>query len=107
MKFCLAGSSFLELSENTSHNTVFNMTQTKIRLSEDSIDDVLYFARAGETDDLVETLKELKAQHEGASEEDLLLAAVDEESGNTALHMSAANGHTGTTFGDTLGWETC
>lgn len=72
------------------------MPQSKITLSEDSIDDILYYARAGETDSLLETLAQLKSEL-GVSEEDILLAAIDENTGNSALHMSAANGHTGKT----------
>lgn len=69
------------------------MTQDK-KLPEDSIDDILYYARAGESDDLLEVLGQLKSQL-GLSEEAILLAALDENTGNSALHMSAANGHAG------------
>lgn len=47
------------------------------------LDDLIYFARAGELDDL----KELKASPEFFVEKD--------ESGKTALHMAAANNHLG------------
>jgi hypothetical protein len=64
------------------------------RLSEDEIDDLLYFARTGETADFEETVKELK-QRENASLEEILESAKDEFTGNGPLHMAAANGHSG------------
>jgi hypothetical protein len=73
------------------------MTQDNSILPEDSIYDILYYARAGETEDLLEVLGKMKAQL-GISEEDVVLAAIDDQSGNSALHMSAANGHTGRTI---------
>lgn len=47
------------------------------------LDDLVYFARAGELDDL----KEVKALPEYFVEKD--------ESGKTALHMASANNHVG------------
>ncbi|KAI9822399.1 MAG: hypothetical protein M1827_000118 [Pycnora praestabilis] len=61
--------------------------------TEDEIDDLLYFARAGETQDLGTTLRDLAQTKYRCSEYDLLAAAVDPESGNGILHMTAANGH--------------
>jgi hypothetical protein len=63
-------------------------------LSEDEIDDLLYFARTG---DKVEfnTLKDELRKRESVSEGQLLEAAREEESGNGILHMAAANGHSG------------
>ncbi|KAF3919038.1 hypothetical protein ABW21_db0201570 [Orbilia brochopaga] len=61
-------------------------------LDEDSIDDLLYFARTGELDDLKATIKELaKSLNRYAIE--IAAAAVDSYSGNTCLHMAAANNH--------------
>lgn len=50
---------------------------------EELLDDLVYFARAGELEDI----KELKATPELFVEKD--------ESGKTALHMASANNHIG------------
>ncbi|KAL6805313.1 ankyrin repeat-containing domain protein [Trichoderma sp. SZMC 28012] len=60
-------------------------------LTEDEIDDVVYFARVGEDADLVETLTTL-SEREKVSPAEILLAAKDEGK-STALHMAAGNGH--------------
>lgn len=67
-------------------------------LSEDLVDDILYFARAGETADLATTLKSLTADPTTTftSAAQVLELALDEHSGNNALHMAAGNGHFGT-----------
>lgn len=64
------------------------------KLTEDEIDDLIYFARTGEDDDLTETLKNL-ADREGVTQADILVAAKDESSKSTTLHMAAGNGHLG------------
>lgn len=71
--------------------------QKPLYLSEESTDDILYFARSGETDDLVSTLKSIVADSAApfSSEAEVLLAARDEYSGNNAVHMAAGNGHFG------------
>lgn len=71
--------------------------QKPLTLSEESADDILYFARSGETDDLVSTLKSIIADSATpfSSEAEVLLAARDEYSGNNAVHMAAGNGHFG------------
>ncbi|KAF9877055.1 ankyrin repeat containing protein yar1 [Colletotrichum karsti] len=61
------------------------------KLSEDEIDDLIYFSRAGELADLLETLKSL-SEREGASVAEVITAAKDEGK-NTCLHMAAGNGH--------------
>jgi hypothetical protein len=63
-------------------------------LSEDEIDDLIYFARVGENDDLNETLAAL-AEREKVSHAEILVAAKDEGK-STALHMATGNGHLGT-----------
>ena len=67
------------------------------KLSEDEIDDFLYFVRTGDATEF-ETLKGELCKREGVSEVQLLEAARDEESGNGVLHMAAANGHSGNLF---------
>lgn len=62
--------------------------------SEEITDDLLYFARTDSIDDLKSALQEASAQLD-ATPQSILAAAVDSESGNTALHMAAANGHVG------------
>lgn len=63
------------------------------KLSEDEIDDLIYFSRVGEDDDLTETLKTL-AEREKVSQAEVLLAAKDEGK-STTLHMATGNGHLG------------
>ncbi|KAF2230228.1 ankyrin, partial [Viridothelium virens] len=60
-------------------------------LSEDDIDDLLYFARTNDTSELSTLLTSLSSQH-ACSQSDILLAARDPESGNTVAHYAAANG---------------
>ncbi|KAI3392716.1 hypothetical protein diail_5273 [Diaporthe ilicicola] len=61
------------------------------RLSEDDIDDVIYFARAGEVADLNESLSTLSTR-EGVSPAEIIIAAKDEGK-STCLHMATGNGH--------------
>jgi hypothetical protein len=65
------------------------------KLTEDEIDDLLYFARIGDKAEF-STLEDELCKRESVSEVQLLEAAKDEESGNGILHMAAANGHSGT-----------
>jgi hypothetical protein len=60
-------------------------------LSDDEVDDLIYFARAGEDADLTQTLKQF-AEREGVSVARILEAASDDGKA-TCLHMAAANGH--------------
>jgi hypothetical protein len=64
-----------------------------IKLSEDEIDDLIYFSRAGEKDDLVTFLTSL-AEREKVSPAEILIAAKDEGK-STCLHMATGNGHLG------------
>lgn len=73
----------------------YDMPSTTLpALAEDELDDILYFSRIGD-------LKEVKGAIENSAKQanvslhDILLAAVDESSGNGPLHMASANGHTG------------
>lgn len=63
------------------------------KLSEEEIDDVLYFSRVGENQDLSECLLEL-AEREKVSEAEILVETKNEGK-STALHMAAGNGHLG------------
>lgn len=63
-------------------------------LDEDTIDDILYFARANEASELSTFLTELATKTK-TSQADILSAAIDPYSKNSALHYAAANGHDG------------
>ena len=77
---------------NVQRSTNFPKIMTP--LTEDEIEDFLYFSRLNELEDLkVQVLQ--SSRHHNCSDADILKAATDEESGNTALHYSSANGHLG------------
>ncbi|KAF4977284.1 hypothetical protein FZEAL_6172 [Fusarium zealandicum] len=61
------------------------------KLTEDEIDDLIYFSRAGEQDDLTQTIKSL-AERESASPAEIVAAAQDSAK-STCLHMATGNGH--------------
>lgn len=61
-------------------------------LDEDAVDEILYLARANEATELESFLSEIAAQSK-KSKAELLTAAADQHSKNTALHYAAANGH--------------
>jgi len=61
------------------------------QLNEEEIDDLLYFARAGEKEDLEATLTQL-AEREKVSKAEIL-ASTRDESKATCLHMATGNGH--------------
>ncbi|KAK6509731.1 hypothetical protein TWF481_004461 [Arthrobotrys musiformis] len=61
-------------------------------LDEDITDDLLYFSRTNELSDLKETITTLSTSLNRYPLE-ISAAAVDEYSGNTCLHMAAANNH--------------
>lgn len=63
------------------------------KLSEDDIDDIIYFARAGEVADLNESLATLSSR-EGVSPAEIIIAAKDEGK-STCLHMATGNGNIG------------
>ncbi|KAF2280018.1 ankyrin [Westerdykella ornata] len=63
-----------------------------VTLDEDAIDEILYLARANEAHELEEFLSNLSGQTQ-KSRTELISAAVDPSSKNTALHYAAANGH--------------
>ncbi|KAH7152026.1 ankyrin repeat-containing domain protein [Dactylonectria estremocensis] len=61
------------------------------KLTEEEIDDLIYFSRAGEKGDLVETLKSL-AEREKVTPAEVVAAAQDDAK-STCLHMATGNGH--------------
>lgn len=63
------------------------------KLSEDEIDDLIYFARAGEVADLNESLAALSSR-EGVSPAEIIIAARDGGK-STCLHMATGNGNLG------------
>ena len=63
-------------------------------ITEDEIDDLLYFARTGDEEEF-NTVKNEICTRENVSVVELIQAAKDEQSGNGVLHMAAANGHHG------------
>lgn len=64
-------------------------------LSADEIDDLLYLARTNAHQDLAAGVEAI-AQVQRAPPADILSATVDPDSGNSLLHMAAANGCLGT-----------
>lgn len=66
-------------------------------LDEDSVDEILYLARANEATELDQFLSTLSTQISKPKDQ-LLAEAVDSYSQNTALHYAAANGHIGTSY---------
>jgi hypothetical protein len=63
-------------------------------LEEDAVDEILYLARTNEAAELASYLSELSTQTKHSNSE-LVAAAVDPYSKNSALHYAAANGHNG------------
>jgi hypothetical protein len=63
-------------------------------LEEDAVDEILYLARTNEAAELASYLSELSTQTKRSNSE-LVAAAVDPYSKNSALHYAAANGHNG------------
>ncbi|XWX00218.1 hypothetical protein V2A60_008238 [Cordyceps javanica] len=61
------------------------------QLTEDEIDDLIYFARAGEEKDLIEGVTAL-AERENVAPAIILMATKDEGK-STVLHMATGNGH--------------
>ena len=59
-------------------------------ISEEQIDDLLFFARTGSLSDLQNALAALPSPPST-----ILLLATDPGSGNSVMHMAAANGHIG------------
>jgi hypothetical protein len=69
-------------------------TSTPPPLVLEEIDDLLYFTRANETQELQQHITEL-AQKYQTQPKDVLEAAIDPETGNNVLHFCSANGLSG------------
>ena len=63
-------------------------------LADDQVDDILYLTRTGQFADL-QTLLGTLTQTTKSARIDIIRAAVDQQTGNTPLHMACANGHIG------------
>lgn len=63
-------------------------------LSEDQVDDLIYFARNGQVEEFQASLITI-ADFSGSSPLSIIAVAFDQESGNSPLHMASANGHIG------------
>lgn len=63
------------------------------QLTEDEIDDLLYFARTGDKEELESTLATM-AEREKVSPAEILSSAKDDKK-STCLHMATGNGHLG------------
>ncbi|MCJ1463685.1 hypothetical protein MMC07_002293 [Pseudocyphellaria aurata] len=62
-------------------------------LTDDQIDDLLYFARTGQLDDFRDSI-EAFARNSNISHYEVVCAAVEQQSSNSSFHMASANGHT-------------
>ena len=64
-------------------------------LSEDQVDDLVYFARNGQLEEFQTSLTAF-AESSSFTPLNIIAVAFDQESGNSPLHMASANGHIGT-----------
>jgi ankyrin repeat protein len=67
------------------------LTANAAPLTPEEIDDVLYFTRANEPQELQQTLTDLAAKH-NTSIKHILESCIDPSTGNTVLHYCSANG---------------
>ncbi|KAK0510742.1 hypothetical protein JMJ35_007174 [Cladonia borealis] len=70
-------------------------TATPPPLDPDTISELLFLARVGETLELKSTLSHL-SKSLSTTPSTLLLSSIDPDTGNSTLHMASANGHTET-----------
>jgi len=75
------------------HQAPKPLTAMSPPLTEDEIDDLIYYSRAGEKQDLDELLSSLAASHKVSPAE--ILAAAQDQGKSTCLHMASGNGHLG------------
>lgn len=89
----LSNSYLHNLSHRPLPSLLFKMPcATVTSLTEDEIDDLLYYARTGQLDDFRASI-EAFARTSNTSHYEVVRAAVDHQSGNSPLHMASANGH--------------
>lgn len=101
-----------ELPTHSPHNSIAPPTETPSTmptathptLDRDTIYDLLFLARTGETSELTHTLFHL-AISLSTTPSTLLLSCIDPDSGNSTLHMASANGHTGTSPTFLIPWN--
>jgi hypothetical protein len=70
---------------------------TRVPLSDDEVDDILYLTRTNESAELQQYLTQLSQQH-NCSIASLLESTIDEDNANTPFHYCAANGYAGKHF---------
>jgi uncharacterized protein len=63
-------------------------------LKEEEVDDLLYFARHNEVQELKQYAAELGRKY-NMSQSTIFQSTVDHHSGNSVLHLASANGHIG------------
>lgn len=78
------------INARSEHVLSLNMSN----IDEDSVDEILYLARANEASELEQFLTTLSTQISRPKDQ-IIAEAVDSYSQNTALHYAAANGHIG------------
>lgn len=69
-------------------------------LSEDQVDDLIYFARNGQVEEIQASLIKI-ADSFNSTPLNIIAIAFDPESGNSPLHMASANGHIGNNISGT------
>ena len=67
---------------------------SQLVIPEDTVDDILYFSRTADIEALQSTLNDISKEL-AVPPHDILAAAINSDSGNNALHMAVANGHSG------------
>jgi uncharacterized protein len=66
----------------------------RISLTEEELDDILFYSRNGQLEEFVKFIEEL-AKAADCTPKEIIAASVEEQSGNMPLHMAAANDHLG------------
>ena len=65
-----------------------------VSMTEEQIDDILFYARTGQTEEFQTSIKEF-SQATNSTPAEIIAASMEEESQNTSLHMAAANSQLG------------
>lgn len=66
----------------------------KISLTEEEIDDILFYSRTGQLEEFLKCIKELSSAADCTPQE-IIASSVEEQSENMPLHMAAANDQLG------------